>query len=166
MAFVDREIACMDCSQSFVFTAGEQEFYERKGFKEEPKRCKPCREARKQRRNDAPVAGRPGRPEAPPSGGFGFRGQPDRGDDDERGNRATNLDERDDDFGNRAPAPRGARGGPPPRAASNDRGGGRELFDATCAQCSAPAKVPFRPAPGRPVYCRDCFAARAAAGGR
>ena len=35
MAFVDREINCLDCSQPFTFTAGEQEFYERKGFKED-----------------------------------------------------------------------------------------------------------------------------------
>ena len=35
------------CGMQFVFTAGEQEFYDRKGFKEVPKRCKPCREKRK-----------------------------------------------------------------------------------------------------------------------
>jgi CxxC-x17-CxxC domain-containing protein len=47
------------------------------------------------------------------------------------------------------------------------RGGGRELHDATCAQCGAAARVPFKPVPGRPVYCRDCYASRAAsAGGR
>ena len=168
MAFVDREIACMDCSQAFVFTAGEQEFYERKGFKEEPKRCKPCREARKLRRNDTPVSGRPGRPEAAPAGGFGFRGNQDAG-DDERGNQAARGSHGDDDdnIGNRAPA------GAPPSAArgprnSNVRGdAGRELHEAPCAQCGASARVPFRPVPGRPVYCRDCFAARAAsAGGR
>ena len=28
MAFVDKEINCKDCGGAFVFTAGEQEFYE------------------------------------------------------------------------------------------------------------------------------------------
>ena len=51
MEFQDRNIQCIDCHQNFTFTAGEQEFYERKGFREMPKRCKPCREARKTRRD-------------------------------------------------------------------------------------------------------------------
>jgi len=36
-----------------IFTAGEQEFFERKGFKEIPKRCKPCRDARKSKRSNS-----------------------------------------------------------------------------------------------------------------
>src|SRR2546425_11895277 len=52
MEFQDKSLNCADCGQAFIFTAGEQEFYERKGFKEIPKRCKPCREARKQRRGN------------------------------------------------------------------------------------------------------------------
>src|SRR5436190_8487495 len=51
MEFQDRNIECIDCHASFVFTAGEQEFYERKGFKEIPKRCKDCRVKRKARRD-------------------------------------------------------------------------------------------------------------------
>src|SRR5260221_14193679 len=51
MEFQDRPLHCIDCRQEFIFTAGEQEFYERKGFKEIPKRCKPCREQRKLRRD-------------------------------------------------------------------------------------------------------------------
>lgn len=34
----------------------------------------------------------------------------------------------------------------------------RELFDTVCAECGAPAKVPFEPREGRPVYCSECFA--------
>jgi CxxC-x17-CxxC domain-containing protein len=111
MEFQDRPIQCIDCKNEFIFTAGEQEFYERKGFKEVPKRCKPCREARKTRRMD--------RDAGPPR----------------------------EDYGNRAP---------------QDRGNGRqrEMFDAVCAACGAPARVPFRPANGRPVYCRDCYSSR------
>jgi CxxC-x17-CxxC domain-containing protein len=111
MEFQDRPIQCIDCKNEFIFTAGEQEFYERKGFKEVPKRCKPCREARKVKRMD--------------------RGDSPR-----------------DDSGSRAPGGDG-RGRQP-----------REMFDAVCAACGAPARVPFRPANGRPVYCRDCYASR------
>ncbi len=28
----------------------------------------------------------------------------------------------------------------------------------TCSKCGKPATVPFTPTPGRPVFCRDCFA--------
>jgi CxxC-x17-CxxC domain-containing protein len=38
--------------------------------------------------------------------------------------------------------------------------GPREMFDATCSNCGKPAKVPFRPTSGKPVYCNDCFASR------
>lgn len=43
----DKKIECIDCHRDFIFTAGEQQFYEDKGFKE-PKRCKKCREAEKE----------------------------------------------------------------------------------------------------------------------
>ncbi len=56
------------------------------------------------------------------------------------------------------------------RKASGQGGGGRsfsgggtrsnrEMHSATCAQCGKEALVPFVPSGGRPVYCRDCFAA-------
>jgi CxxC-x17-CxxC domain-containing protein len=113
MDFQDRPIQCIDCKNEFIFTAGEQEFYERKGFKEVPKRCKPCRDARKARRGERDGNG---------------RAEPD---------------------GNRAAAGLDDRGRRP-----------REMFDAVCASCGAPARVPFRPANGRPVYCRECYSSR------
>jgi CxxC-x17-CxxC domain-containing protein len=119
MDFQDRAIQCIDCRNEFIFTAGEQEFYERKGFKEVPKRCKPCRDARKARRSERD--GQTGRND----GNNGYGGA------------------RSDDFGNRASASRP-----------------REMFDAVCASCGAPARVPFRPANGRPVYCRECYGSR------
>lgn len=45
--FQDKTLACRDCSSSFVFTVGEQEFYKEKGFVNEPVRCGQCRNARK-----------------------------------------------------------------------------------------------------------------------
>ena len=48
----DKIIVCQDCGEEFTFTVREQEFYEEKGFTNEPQRCPECRKARKaQRRN-------------------------------------------------------------------------------------------------------------------
>ncbi|MBI3693553.1 MAG: zinc-ribbon domain containing protein [Acidobacteria bacterium] len=44
--FVDRVLKCVDCGAEFVFTAGEQQFYHDKNFRNEPKRCKACKTAR------------------------------------------------------------------------------------------------------------------------
>lgn len=44
--FPDYQIQCVDCGQSFTFSAGDQEFYQSRGFSE-PKRCSHCRQARK-----------------------------------------------------------------------------------------------------------------------
>ena len=85
--YEDKTLVCKDCGKEFVFTAGEQEFYETKGFSE-PIRCKECRDARK-------AAGAQKKP--------------------------------------------------------------RELFDAVCAECGEPCKVPFQPVDGRPVLCSSCF---------
>lgn len=41
----DRSIICRDCGASFLFTSGEQQFYERKGFTNAPSRCPDCRKS-------------------------------------------------------------------------------------------------------------------------
>jgi CxxC-x17-CxxC domain-containing protein len=46
MQFVDRFLKCSDCSNEFVFTAGEQLFFYDKQFKNDPKRCKLCKAKR------------------------------------------------------------------------------------------------------------------------
>ncbi|MGI6497758.1 MAG: zinc-ribbon domain containing protein [Oscillospiraceae bacterium] len=45
------------------------------------------------------------------------------------------------------------------RKGNNSRGNGgtRQMFDAICAECGSPCKVPFEPRTDRPVYCSDCF---------
>ncbi len=35
--------------------------------------------------------------------------------------------------------------------------GPREMHDVTCSECGAQTQVPFKPAEGRPVYCKDCY---------
>ncbi len=44
---VDKTLTCRDCGTSFLFTAGEQEFYASRGFANEPSRCPECRAARR-----------------------------------------------------------------------------------------------------------------------
>jgi CxxC-x17-CxxC domain-containing protein len=47
MAFQDKTITCRDCGQSFTFTVSEQEFFQQKGYTNEPQRCTTCRGARR-----------------------------------------------------------------------------------------------------------------------
>jgi CxxC-x17-CxxC domain-containing protein len=49
--YSDKVMTCADCSQDFVFTAREQEFYATRGFTE-PRRCPSCRASRKAARGD------------------------------------------------------------------------------------------------------------------
>ena len=46
MHFADRDVLCVDCGLMFVFSAGEQEFFQGKGFTNEPKHCRQCRAKR------------------------------------------------------------------------------------------------------------------------
>ena len=45
--YEDKTLVCNECGNEFIFSAGEQEFYAKKGFANEPKKCKACRDARK-----------------------------------------------------------------------------------------------------------------------
>ncbi len=36
--------------------------------------------------------------------------------------------------------------------------GERKMYDAVCATCGQPTKVPFEPRPGSQVYCREHLA--------
>jgi CxxC-x17-CxxC domain-containing protein len=135
MEFQDQQITCSDCGGVFTFTAGEQEFYSRKGFSSPPKRCKPCRETRRQRGPSG--GGSDGVYRAP-----GFRDESDRGG--------------------------GGGGYRPPRSSAGGGGGGgggpgggrRPQHEIVCANCGQKATVPFRPAQGKPVYCRDCYSGK------
>jgi CxxC-x17-CxxC domain-containing protein len=61
MSFQDKSIQCADCGITFVFSSQDQEFFQSKGYTNEPKRCPACRAAKK--------AERPG------GGGGGYGGQ-------------------------------------------------------------------------------------------
>ena len=49
--YTDEMLNCVDCGREFVFSSGEQRFYEQKGFQNKPNRCQDCRQARKAQRN-------------------------------------------------------------------------------------------------------------------
>ena len=58
------------------------------------------------------------------------------------------------DFGGRGGDRGGSRGGP------RQDFGPREMHDASCSECGAECKVPFKPTEGKPVYCRECYQKR------
>lgn len=57
MAFADKSLVCRDCGTTFVFTAGEQEFYAAKGLQNQPSRCPACRASRRTRSTAEPEEG-------------------------------------------------------------------------------------------------------------
>ncbi len=124
----DKNLACADCGQEFVFTASEQDFYAQRGFTE-PRRCPSCRASRKAARNAEGGGGG-----SSSYGGYGAGGGYSAGGSGGYGNGG------------------GGGGG----GGYRDRGP-REMFEATCSSCGKEAQVPFRPTSGKPVYCSDCF---------
>jgi len=56
MEFQDRILRCVDCATEFIWTAGEQQFFADKNFKNEPKRCKTCKAKRAARPASAGAA--------------------------------------------------------------------------------------------------------------
>ncbi len=47
--YTDKTLKCKDCGADFPWTASEQEFYEKKGFDNQPARCPKCRQDKKQK---------------------------------------------------------------------------------------------------------------------
>jgi CxxC-x17-CxxC domain-containing protein len=43
----DQTLNCKDCGKPFVWTVGEQQFYQDKGFSNPPSRCQDCRAKKK-----------------------------------------------------------------------------------------------------------------------
>ena len=50
MSFEDKSIQCSDCGATFTFSVEDQEFFQSKGYTNEPKRCPECRQDRKSKR--------------------------------------------------------------------------------------------------------------------
>lgn len=49
--YEDRALTCRDCTEEFIFSAGEQTFYATKGLTNDPQRCPSCRTAAKRARS-------------------------------------------------------------------------------------------------------------------
>lgn len=62
MSFVDKALRCRECERDFVFTVGEQDFYQLKGLLNEPARCPECRTMRKAQRQGGEGRGMDARP--------------------------------------------------------------------------------------------------------
>jgi len=138
MPATDQNIACTVCGKTFVFTAGEQEFYEKKGFMSPPKRCPDCRRERRdrQRGNESQVY-------RAPSFETG-RGQVFGGGGEYRSPAFREYDVAADPTRDHARRP---------------------TYPAICAQCGAETQLPFRPVEGKEYYCRDCYRSRKDTGG-
>jgi CxxC-x17-CxxC domain-containing protein len=70
---VDKTLTCADCSQSFTFTASEQDFFAERGFTE-PRRCPSCRASRKASRGDSAGGGYSSGGSYSSGGGYGSSG--------------------------------------------------------------------------------------------
>ena len=68
MAFQDRDLSCVECNQTFVFSADDQQYHADKGYTNEPKRCPSCRASRRANRGGGFGGGGGG------GGGFGGGG--------------------------------------------------------------------------------------------
>ena len=60
--FSDLPITCIDCSESFMWTAGEQAFFHEKNLLNPPKRCKECKRAKNRRLAAIEMAQATGKP--------------------------------------------------------------------------------------------------------
>jgi CxxC-x17-CxxC domain-containing protein len=61
MSFEDKTLTCSDCGAAFTFSVQDQEFFQSKGYTNEPKRCPSCRQIKKTQQSGS-------------SGGYGNRG--------------------------------------------------------------------------------------------
>jgi len=59
MSFQDKTLKCADCGTDFTFSAQDQEFFQSKGYTNEPKRCPECRQSRKAQRDGNSSYGAP-----------------------------------------------------------------------------------------------------------
>lgn len=58
MSFQDKSLTCVQCGKSFTFSAADQEFFQTKGYTNEPKRCPSCRQTRQsERRGESRFSG-------------------------------------------------------------------------------------------------------------
>ncbi len=59
MSFQEKSIQCSDCGATFAHSVEDQEYYQSKGYTNEPKRCPDCRQKRKSERYGSSSYGTP-----------------------------------------------------------------------------------------------------------
>ena len=121
---------CIDCSKTFLFTSGEQAFFAEKGFSSRPNRCPDCRKVRKLLQGNVK-----------PFSSLSSVAPSSFSHD------SSSFSPSSSSF---SPA------NSMPRYQNTER----PLFPITCDKCSINTNVPFRPIPGKPVFCRSCYIAR------
>ena len=57
MSFQEKSLQCSDCGATFTFSAEEQEFFQSRGYTNEPKRCPSCRQTGSQSVTETAVTG-------------------------------------------------------------------------------------------------------------
>ena len=134
----DRTLTCRDCGQEFNYTAGEQAFYQERGFSE-PKRCPTCRSQRKAQRGTSEYGGS----DYGNGGGYSGGGSYSSGGYSGGGGYSSGG---------------GYSGG----GGGSYSAGPRQMYPAVCSSCGKETEVPFQPRTDKPVYCRDCFQERRA----
>jgi CxxC-x17-CxxC domain-containing protein len=55
MNLTDKPLICIECGAAFAFTTGEQQFFAKRGFTSEPRRCPFCRAVRRRERAAAGI---------------------------------------------------------------------------------------------------------------
>ena len=187
MTFEDKTLECAECREPFVFTAGEQAFFEERGFSE-PRRCKKCRDAKRKKRKDGATGGQiyrsPAFEESAPAhqkvrgrrGGRGMQeyrspGFRERDIADPAGEyrspafRESNLLQPEEEY--RAPGFREYAGidanaeyrAPAYQDLREKYVDQKPMFAITCAACGVEAMVPHLPDEGEKPLCRDCYRA-------
>lgn len=136
----DRTIRCADCNKDFQFTEREQEWYREKGLTHEPRRCRDCRASKK--------AGGGGGGGGSHGGGGSYGSGHGGGGGGGHGGGSYG--------GGGGGGSYGGGGDDRPRRPARTR----EMHTVACSACGKDTEVPFKPDLSRPVYCRDCFAAR------
>ena len=66
MSFEDKSLQCSDCGATFTHSVEDQEFYQSKGYTNEPKRCPDCRQKRKSESYGSSSYGAPRQIDLPP----------------------------------------------------------------------------------------------------
>lgn len=128
MHYEDIELSCVQCGEKFTFTKTEQQHWAKRGFAHKPKRCKKCREERRSKVHD--YAG------STYGQGQGIYRAPSF-----RNERSFKSEYR---------SPMDGGGGSWKHAKTQDH-------EITCSKCGARDTIPFRPLPGRDVFCHACY---------